>query len=79
MATERNLHSKLTKLLKTISVRTPEKEFAAMLLDATEVLHEELKVFQLLNKIEECGDDRIKSLVLDTKIELKATLDRSGI
>jgi len=50
-----------------------------MLLDATEVLHEELKVFQLLNKIEECGDDRIKSLVLDTKIELKVTLDRSGI
>ena len=78
-ATSGNLHSKLTKLLKTISVRTPEKEFAAMLLDATEVLHEELKVFQLLNKIEECGDDRIKSLVLDTKIELKATLDRSGI
>lgn len=78
-ATSGNLHSKLTKLLKTISVRTPEKEFAAMLLDATEVLHEELKVFQLLNKIEECRDDRIKSLVLDTKIELKATLDRSGI
>lgn len=70
-ATSGGLHSKLTRLLKTIRARGFQKNFAGMLLAATEVLHEDQKIFRLLTRIEECGDEQIKSLVMEAKIELK--------
>ena len=73
-ATSGALHGKLTRLLKTIGIKYPRKDFAQMLLAATEVLHEDEKIFRLLTRIEECGDEQIKSLVMEAKIELKEKL-----
>ena len=67
-ATSGELHSRLTRILKELSAKHPELAFAERLLQATELLNEDNRLFRLLNKLECMGGERASPLVVEAKI-----------
>ncbi|MDD5596455.1 MAG: DUF87 domain-containing protein [Victivallaceae bacterium] len=67
-ATSGDLHSRLARLLKEISTKYPEKSFAEKLLQATELLNEDNKLFRLLERIERMAGERASPLIVEAKI-----------
>ena len=67
-ATSGELHSRLTRILKELSAKHPELAFAERLLQATELLNEDNRLFRLLDKLERMGGERASPLVVEAKI-----------
>ena len=78
-ATSGELHSKLNGILKELSARGPEKPFAEQLLQATELLHEDNKVFRILDKLERMAGEKAVPLVVDAKLEFREILKQNQI
>ena len=68
-ATSGTLHSRLIRILKHIQQRHPEKTFAVQLLEATELLNEDNKLFLLLDKLERMFGERASPLIVEAKLE----------
>ncbi len=69
-ATLGDLHGKLQRIMK----RKRNIPYAQRIIEASELLYETHSTFKILNEIEDQGNQRIKDLALNLKIEIKELL-----
>lgn len=78
-ATSGELHTRLVRFLKEIQVQDKAMPFVERLLTAMELAMEDNAVSSILDRIEKLGNEKIKSLVIDAKIELKHLLKKGTL
>lgn len=76
-ATSGGLHSRLERLMKELQAQNAGLPFAGLLLRAMEIATVDNTLFSLLDRIEKLGNEQIKSLVIDARIEFN-NLIRKG-
>ncbi len=76
-ATSGGLHSRLERLMKELQAQNAGLPFAELLLRAMEIATVDNTLFSLLDRIEKLGNEQIKSLVIDARIEFN-NLIRKG-
>lgn len=70
-ATSGGLHNRLERLMKELQAQNAGLPFAELLLRAMEIATVDNTLFALLDRIEKLGNEQIKSLVIDARIEFK--------
>ena len=70
-ATSGGLHSRLERLMKELQAQNAGLPFAELLLRAMEIATVDNTLFAILDRIEKLGNEQIKSLVIDARIEFK--------
>ena len=76
-ATSGGLHNRLERLMKELQAQNAGLPFAELLLRAMEIATVDNTLFLLLDRIEKLGNEQIKSLVIDARIEFN-NLIRKG-
>ena len=76
-ATSGGLHSRLERLMKELQAQNAGLPFAELLLRAMEIATVDNTLFAILDRIEKLGNEQIKSLVIDARIEFN-NLIRKG-
>lgn len=76
-ATSGGLHNRLERLMKELQAQNAGLPFAELLLRAMEIATVDNTLFSLLDRIEKLGNEQIKSLVIDARIEFN-NLIRKG-
>lgn len=76
-ATSGGLHSRLERLMKELQAQNAGLPFAELLLRAMEIATVDNTLFAILDRIEKLGNEQIKSLIIDARIEFN-NLIRKG-
>lgn len=76
-ATSGGLHSRLERLMKELQAQNAGLPFVELLLRAMEIATVDNTLFAILDRIEKLGNEQIKSLVIDARIEFN-NLIRKG-
>lgn len=76
-ATSGGLHNRLERLMKELQAQNAGLPFAELLLRAMEIATVDNTLFAILDRIEKLGNEQIKSLVIDARIEFN-NLIRKG-